>query len=174
MSLCNALSGIALFRFVAKQACFSGKSFMACRFGFIIVILTALLGVAPAKAQAGGDANGIWLTQAGDAKVRVSKCGGGICGVVVWLRDPIDPATGKPQVDDKNKNPALTKRRIIGISLFSGMRSAGPDKWSGHIYNADDGYTYTSNVSVAGPDSLKVEGCVGSLCGGENWTRSSR
>ena len=34
---------------------------------------------APAKAQA-SDPTGIWLTQAGDAKVRVSKCGGGICG----------------------------------------------------------------------------------------------
>ena len=145
---------------------------MACGFGFLIAILTVLLGAPPAKAE--GNVNGIWLTQAGDAKVRVSKCGGGICGVVIWLRDPIDPATGKPQADDKNKNPALTKRRIIGISLFSGMRSAGPGKWSGHIYNADDGNTYDSNVSVAGPDSLKVEGCVGSLCGSETWTRSSR
>jgi uncharacterized protein (DUF2147 family) len=161
------------FNLLLSKPAFSGKNFMACRFGFFIVILTALLGV-PAKARAGGDANGIWLTQAGDAKVRVSKCGGGICGVVVWLRDPIDPATGKPQVDDKNKNPALTKRRIIGISLFSGMRSAGPNKWSGHIYNADDGNIYTSNVSVAGSDSLKVEGCVGALCGSETWTRSSR
>jgi uncharacterized protein (DUF2147 family) len=147
---------------------------MACRFGFIVAILAAVLSAVPVTAQAANDVNGIWLTQAGDAKVRVSKCGGGICGVVVWLRDPIDSATGKPQVDDKNKNPALAKRRIIGISLFSGMRSAGPDKWSGHIYNADDGNTYDSNVSVAGPDSLKVEGCVGGLCGGENWTRSSR
>jgi uncharacterized protein (DUF2147 family) len=156
------------------QACFSGKNFMACRFGFVIAILTALLGAAPARAQAGGAVSGIWLTQAGDAKVRVSKCGGGICGVVVWLRDPIDPATGKPQVDDKNKNPALAKRRIVGIPLFSAMRPAGPNKWSGQIYNADDGNTYASNVSVTGPDSLKVEGCVGALCGGENWTRSSR
>jgi uncharacterized protein (DUF2147 family) len=153
---------------------FSGKISMACRFGFIIAILTALLGAPAAKAQAGGDVNGIWLTQAGDAKVRVSKCGGGICGVVVWLKDPIDPATGKPQIDDKNKNPSLAKRRIIGISLFSGMRSTGPNKWSGQIYNADDGNSYASNVSVTGPDSLKVEGCVGALCGGENWTRSAR
>jgi uncharacterized protein (DUF2147 family) len=147
---------------------------MACRFGFIVAILAALLGASTAKAQTSGNASGIWLTQAGDAKVRVSKCGGGICGVVVWLREPIDPATGKPQVDDKNKNPALAKRRIIGLPLFSGMRSAGPDKWSGHIYNADDGNIYDSNVSVAGTDSLRVEGCVGSLCGGETWTRASR
>ena len=62
------------------------------------MILASLLVPPAAQAQAGGEASGIWLTQAGDAKVRVSKCGGGICGVIVWLRDPIDPATGKPQV----------------------------------------------------------------------------
>ena len=146
---------------------------MACRFGFIIAILTALLA-APANAQTGGEASGIWLTQAGDAKVRVSKCGGGICGVVVWLKDPIDPATGKPQVDDKNPNPALTRRSIIGLTLFSGMRPVGPNKWSGRIYNADDGKTYASSISVAGPSTLRVEGCVGTLCGGEDWARASR
>jgi uncharacterized protein (DUF2147 family) len=147
---------------------------MTCRLGFIVTVLAALLGTSLAKAQAGGEVSGIWLTQAGDAKVRVSKCGGGICGVVIWLREPINPATGKPQVDDKNPNPALAKRPMIGLSLFSGMQASGPNKWSGQIYNADDGKGYASTVSVAGPDTLKVEGCVGSLCGGENWTRSGR
>jgi uncharacterized protein (DUF2147 family) len=146
---------------------------MACRFGFIIAILTALLGAPTAKAQVGGEPTGIWQTQAGDAKVRVSRCGGGICGVVVWLRDPIDSATGKPQIDDKNRNPVLAKRPMIGLPLFSGMRPAGPNKWSGQIYNADDGNTYASNISVAGPEALRVEGCMGALCGGENWTRSA-
>ena len=54
------------------------------------------------------------------------------------------------------------------------MRSVGPNQWSGRIYNADDGKIYASKVSVAGPATLKVEGCVGTLCGGEEWTRSSR
>src|SRR5580692_834390 len=79
--------------------------------------LALLVGVPTARAQAGGDVSGIWLTQAGDAKVRVSKCGGGICGVIVWLRDSIDPATGKPAVDDKNPNPALARRPMIGLPL---------------------------------------------------------
>jgi uncharacterized protein (DUF2147 family) len=147
---------------------------MAGRFGFIVAIFTVFFAAAPATAQDSGDPGGIWLTQAGDAKVRVSRCGGGICGVVVWLRDPIDAATGKPQVDDKNRNPSLARRPIIGLPLFSGMRSTGPNKWSGQIYNADDGSTYASNVSVAGPDTLRVEGCMGALCGGENWSRSAR
>jgi len=149
---------------------------MTCRFEIIIAALVALIAATPAKAQsaAAGSPDGIWLTQAGDAKIRVSRCGAGICGIVVSLKEPIDPLTGKPQVDDKNPNPALAQRRIIGLSLFSGMRPTGPNQWSGQIYNADDGKTYASKISVTGPATLKVEGCVGALCGDEDWTRSSR
>jgi uncharacterized protein (DUF2147 family) len=137
-------------------------------------MLTALFGTSPARAQAGGEVTGIWLTQAGDARVRVSKCGGGICGVIVWLRQPIDPATGKPAIDDKNPNPALAHRPMIGLPLFTGMRPVGPNKWSGQIYDADDGRSYSSSVSVSGADSLRVEGCVGAFCGGETWSRAGR
>jgi uncharacterized protein (DUF2147 family) len=147
---------------------------MASRLLFFIVVLMVLPGAFPARAQNAGDPSGIWLTQAGDARVKISKCGGGICGVIVGLKDPIDPATGKPQADDKNPNPALKRRPMIGLPLFSGMHATAPGKWSGQIYNADDGSTYASNVSVTGPDTLKVEGCVGALCGGENWTRVRR
>ena len=147
---------------------------MARGFGFVFVILAALLAAASAKAQASREVTGIWLTQAGDAKIRIRKCSGGICGVIIWLKDPINPATGKPQVDDKNPNPALARRPMIGLPLFSGMRAAAPNKWSGQIYNADDGSNYASHIAVSGPDTLRVEGCVGPLCGGETWTRSAR
>jgi uncharacterized protein (DUF2147 family) len=128
---------------------------------------------AHAVAASANNPNGIWLTQAGDAKVRVSRCGGGICGTVVWLKEPIDPATGKLQVDDKNENPALRRRRIVGLSLFIGMKTVAPNKWSGKIYNADDGKTYVSNVTLQETDTLEVQGCVGALCGSETWSRST-
>jgi uncharacterized protein (DUF2147 family) len=147
---------------------------MACKTAFIIAISAALLAAPSTRAQGAGEPGGIWLTQAGDARVRVSKCGGGICGVIVGLKQPIDPATGKPQIDDKNPNPALAKRPMIGLPLFSGMQPSGPGKWSGRIYNADDGSTYASHVTVTGADTLRVEGCMGAFCGGETWTRVGR
>jgi uncharacterized protein (DUF2147 family) len=195
----NRLYGIAQFCFVARCSLlrngsghFRSKAFelmslalafrtpdfrlMPARWmiGMLIAGLALLLGSPAARAQAGGEVSGIWLTQAGDAKVRVSKCGGGICGVVIWLKTPIDPATGQPQADDKNPNPSLRRRPIIGLPLFTGMRPDGDNKWSGQIYNADDGNSYVSHISVAGQDSLRVEGCVGMLCGGETWSRSSK
>ena len=144
---------------------------MACTRTLVIAVTAALLAATSAVAQEPG---GVWLTQAGDARVKISKCGGGICGVIVGLKEPIDPATGKPQVDDKNPNPALKKRPMIGLSLFSGMQASAPNKWSGQIYNADDGGTYVSHVTFAGGDALRVEGCVGMICGGETWTRVGR
>jgi uncharacterized protein (DUF2147 family) len=158
---------------------FSKEWFMACKTSSIMRPLSSSRSRRhcwpPHPPRAGRrDPTGVWLTQAGDARVKVSKCGGGICGVIVGLKEPIDPATGKPQVDDKNPNPALKKRPMIGLPLFSGMQPSGPNKWSGQIYNADDGGTYASSISVHGPDTLRVEGCVGALCGGETWTRVGR
>jgi uncharacterized protein (DUF2147 family) len=137
--------------------------------GLAVLLLATLIGIVPARSQA--DPSGIWLTQAGDARVQVSRCGSGICGRIVWLRDPIDSRTGQPQVDDKNANPALAQRPIIGLSIFSSMQQIAARKWSGRIYNADDGQTYDANVTLQSAQSLEVQGCVGGvLCGSEMWT----
>jgi uncharacterized protein (DUF2147 family) len=146
--------------------------FMA-RFGFVVALIAIVLSAAPSLAQS-AEPIGVWLTEKGDARVKISKCGNGICGIVVWLKEPIDRATGQPQVDDKNPNPALRTRPVIGISLFIAMRPSASGRWSGQIYNADDGGTYVSHVSFEGGDALRVEGCVGMICGGETWTRVGR
>lgn len=147
---------------------------MTFKFRLLIATSGVLLAATVAHARSGEEPTGIWQTQAGDARIRVTRCGGGLCGQVVSLRDKIDPATGKPAVDDKNPNPALRSRSMIGVQLFIDMKPAGPNKWSGQIYNSDDGKIYGSNVSVTGPSALKVEGCVGAFCGGETWTRTGR
>ncbi|WGR95196.1 DUF2147 domain-containing protein [Bradyrhizobium sp. ISRA443] len=147
---------------------------MACRLGLVTAILAVGIVVPAAHAESVAEPTGIWQTQAGDARVKISKCGGGICGVVVSLREPIDPMTGKPQVDNKNPNPSLASRPIIGLPLFSGMHPVASGKWSGQIYNADDGGTYASSITVTGENTLRVEGCVGALCGGETWTKVGR
>jgi uncharacterized protein (DUF2147 family) len=136
---------------------------------------TLLLSASVAAAMAGQlDPSGVWLTQAGDAKVAVSRCGAGICGRIIWLRDPIDRATGKPQVDDKNPNPSLAKRRIIGLQILIGMKPQNDNSWSGRIYNADDGKTYASSISLQNVTTLKIGGCAGTFCGSENWSKVSK
>jgi uncharacterized protein (DUF2147 family) len=52
------------------------------------------------------------------------------------------------------------------------MKPSGTaDKWTGHIYNSDDGETYRGSIALPSPTTLKVEGCVLSFCEAEIWTR---
>jgi uncharacterized protein (DUF2147 family) len=122
----------------------------------------------PANAQSPA---GVWLTKDQDAHVRIADCGGAICGTIVWLKEPIDRETGKPPTDGHNPDAAKRSRPLLGIQVMYGMHPSGPGKWTGHLYNANDGKTYAGNLTVLGPDSVKVEGCVIGICGGETWQR---
>ncbi|MBX9844372.1 MAG: DUF2147 domain-containing protein [Xanthobacteraceae bacterium] len=125
------------------------------------------------SAATAAEPTGTWLTQQGDARIRIAKCGANMCGTIVWLREPIDPQTGKPQVDDKNQNPALRNRRVIGLRIFA-MAPDGTGGYAGSIYNADDGQTYRSKIILRSPAQLEVQGCAGPLCGSEQWRRAGR
>jgi uncharacterized protein (DUF2147 family) len=144
---------------------------MNSKLKLFLALALLLSGWTAANAADDAAPAGLWLTEKGDARIQVSQCGSTLCGKVVWLRDPIDPATGRPQTDSKNPNASLASRPMIGVQLFVGMRPAGPGRWTGRIYNADDGGVYESNIAWMGPNTLRVEGCLGAICGGENWKK---
>jgi uncharacterized protein (DUF2147 family) len=131
-----------------------------------------LLSCAVATPSWAADPAGTWLTQDGDAKVRIARCGGGWCGSIVWLREPIDPATRKPPIDDKNPDAGKRGRPIIGVQILIGFLPSGPDRWSGRIYNPDDGNTYEGHLSIADRTHLNMQGCLIGICKAEIWGRT--
>ena len=135
----------------------------------------AVIGLlALSSAAYAAPAEGTWLSQDGATKVRLSDCGGKLCGTVVWLHEPIDRDTGKPKTDKLNPDPAKRARPMIGLQVAGGLAPDGPDKWSGRIYNADDGKTYQASFQVQSERTAKVQGCVLSvLCKSHTWTRSN-
>jgi uncharacterized protein (DUF2147 family) len=138
-----------------------------------MMAVTALaLGWAAAAGQALADgAAGTWRMSNGKVTVRVSPCGGGLCGRVVALKKPRD-GKGNPRLDKKNPNPSLRHRPVIGLTILSNMRPDGQGTWSGTIYNPDDGNTYSSSIQLLGPSTMKVNGCVaGVLCKSLNFVR---
>lgn len=144
---------------------------MHSKLKLILTLTFFLCGLSAVSLANEGSPTGLWLTEKGDARIHVTHCGSALCGKVVWLRDPIDPATGKPQTDSRNPNPDIASRPMIGVQLFIGMNPAGPGRWAGRIYNADDGSVYDGKIAMYGPGALRVEGCLGAICGGENWTK---
>jgi uncharacterized protein (DUF2147 family) len=133
-----------------------------------VISLIAALALAPA-ARAGGVV-GDWLSRDGDAVVRIAPCGETVCGTFVWLRDAIDPATGRPEIDAHNPNPALRGRRILGLTFLAGFKPAGGGRWTdGRVYDPESGHTYRAKLSPAPDGRLKLEGCLGPFCRGQIW-----
>ncbi len=131
------------------------------------LLAAILLGISSAQAA---EPTGTWLTQKGDARIHVAHCGKALCATIVWIKDAIDPKTGKPPVDESNPDPAKRNRKIVGLRIFA-MAPDGQGNWAGPIYNSDDGQTYAGKLVLRGPDELQVNGCAGALCGGEAWRR---
>lgn len=134
-----------------------------------IVALLVFSTVAPAGAA---DPAGNWLTEGG-SQVRIASCGAALCGTLVSLREPNDRETGKPKVDRNNADNAKRTRPLLGIAIVLGMKPNGPDKWAGHVYNAEDGKTYSGYLTLTSASELKLQGCIagGLICKSQTWTR---
>lgn len=138
----------------------------------IIAAIVAAVFVTSARPVDARDVLGLWLTKDRDAKVRIANCGGSLCGSIAWLAQPVDRETGRPAADKSNPDPSRRNRPLIGVRIF-GMQPAGPDRWSGPIYNADDGKTYSGTIELLGPNALKIQGCLGPFCDYEIWARTN-
>jgi uncharacterized protein (DUF2147 family) len=130
---------------------------------FPIIVLASL--VSPAAAA---DPTGEWLVAEGDARIRIEPCADALWGVIAWTEKPAG-------TDENNPDPAMRSRSIIGLPILLNMKRVEANRWDGQVYNAENGKTYTSHISLVKDDVLRIEGCVfgGLFCGGENWTRFS-
>lgn len=137
------------------------------------VTLTALalagglfMGAGGAYAQTAEDAFGTWKHPDNGSNISIYQCGGGLCAKVVKVADP-------SRKDEKNPDPKLRTRPVVGVVIMNGAKKSGDKGWSGKLYNTQDGETYSGNVTVVSKNTLKLEGCVmgGLICQGPTWTR---
>jgi uncharacterized protein (DUF2147 family) len=136
----------------------------ACTLAYLGIALSG--GIAPAAA----DPRGVWQAMDG-SRVRIASCGGALCGTMVSASTPTDPATGRPWTDKNNPDAGKRNRPLIGLMVLISMRPSGPSKWSGQLYDNDRGQTFEGHIQEQGPSTIRVEGCLGAMCGGENMTR---
>jgi uncharacterized protein (DUF2147 family) len=135
--------------------------------GAVLALVCA--GVEPAFA----DPKGVWLDKDGGT-VRIRACGGALCGTIASVKPRLDPETGRPWTDKKNADPGKRVRPLVGVQVLIAMRSNEPRKWSGRLYNPDDGKIYSGNLIELDSGAIRVEGCWLGMCGGENLRRVGR
>ena len=139
-------------------------------FGSVALVLAAL--AAATSTSFAADPTGTWLSQDGDSKIKITHCGQAICGNLAWLKQPND-ANGKPKLDANNADAGKRNRPVLGVPVILGMKPDGADKWSGQVYNAEDGKTYSGSFTLAGANKAEIKGCVAIICKTRTWTRSN-
>ena len=131
-----------------------------------VVAAAFLFGIA---AQA--DPVGTWLTDSGKSKVKIETCEAGLCGTIIWLKNPLN-ADGTDLRDSKNADESLRERKLVGTEVISGFAEVRPGRWTGgKIYNPEDGRTYDSRLVERDENTLTVRGCVLFICRSQTWTR---
>jgi len=131
-----------------------------------LAMLAALFGASSASA----DPKGLWLAQDG-AHVKVAMCGGALCAIIATPKSAYDPETGRPWTDKHNPDPAQRGRPLVGVPVLYGLVQEGPGRWSGRLYNIDNGNSYAGHLLELGPTTIRVEGCAIGICGGQNMSR---
>src|ERR1043165_3387097 len=130
-------------------------------------LVLASFSLAPALA----DPAGRWVGKDGGT-IRVQPCGPDLCAVIATMKPPLDPATGRPWTDKNNPDGAKRSRPLIGVEVLSGMRPMAPRKWTGTLYDPDRGITLSGNLLELDQDTIRIEGCLLFLCGGEELHRA--
>jgi uncharacterized protein (DUF2147 family) len=100
--------------------------------------------------------------------VRIAPCGAELCGNVAWIKE------GAPTVDVNNPDPTKRSRPLLGSAVLLSLKPSGANQWTGSLYDAEDGRTYTGKLTVIDERHVKVAGCVlgGLLCQSQTWTRT--
>ncbi|TCJ14436.1 DUF2147 domain-containing protein [Flaviaesturariibacter flavus] len=122
----------------------------------LLVSFAILTSAIAATAQ--DAAVGKWWTPKRDGQIEVFKATSGkYFGKLIWGKTP-----GKK--DEKNPDPALRSRDLVGINLFTGFAYDADDKeWvDGKIYDPTSGKTYSCKLWLTDNNKvMNVRGYIG-------------
>ena len=144
---------------------------------FAVFMLLSFLGMKViAQKPKPGDILGIWFNEEKTSKLQVYQVGTKFFAKIVWLKDPLDKATGKPRIDNLNPDAKLKNSPLLGLVVLKDFVFDGDNEWkNGTIYDPKNGKNYSCYIKPDdSPNKLKIRGYVGvSLLGRTTyWTRT--
>ncbi|RVU25722.1 DUF2147 domain-containing protein [Sandaracinomonas limnophila] len=111
---------------------------------------------------------GEWLSEPKDGKILIFKQGDKYFGKISWSKR-VSPK------DEKNPDPALRSKELLGLVILKNFKFNGEHWESGTIYDPHSGKTYDCTLKLRNQNkTLDIRGFVGvSLFGRTStWTRS--
>ncbi|MGI9223010.1 MAG: DUF2147 domain-containing protein [Woeseiaceae bacterium] len=124
-----------------------------------VALLAGLTGPADSVSGTVPAIDGTWLSGDGDGWIEISTTRDTLSGIIAGSPNA---SPERPDTDEKNPDPALRDRPLVGLELFAGFEYDGNGRWSGGtIYDPNSGKTYRCIVTVVDEETLKVRGYVG-------------
>jgi len=118
-----------------------------------IVCALMLLTIAHSRPAAAAVPLGTWMF-ANRVALQIFDCSGSLCGRIVWLLRPDNPA-GQPDIDSLNPDPALRQRHLCGLTIIWDLQPNGQDHWTkGWLYDPKDGITYNVDAELTSPSTI--------------------
>ena len=103
-----------------------------------------------------------WRNPGNSVHIRITPCGEGVCGTVIWASEKAKADARKGGTD-----------RLVGANLFREFREVAPGKYKGKVFVPDMNRTFSGQMRIEG-DSMIGRGCVlGFICKSQTWTRIS-
>jgi uncharacterized protein (DUF2147 family) len=127
----------------------------------------------------GDDIIGNWKNGEGTGVIQIYKTTTGhYAGKIVWLKEPIDPETGKPKLDKRNPDESKRAQPTLGLINMGAFQydEEGKEWKNGFIYDPKTGKEYSCKISMKNMNTLEVRGFIGvSLFGRtDTWSRQVR
>ncbi len=126
------------------------------------LLLASLVATsAPAAPRAAGP-EGVWRNGRDTVRIRVQRCGRGLCGRVVQA------APAAQQAAAQGGTP-----RLVGTDLFRALERGEGGLWYGEVYVPDLGRAVEGSLEQVDRNTLVAEGCLfaGFGCKTQEWTR---
>lgn len=141
-------------------------TFRISSWDLLVGALALTLFASAAWSGSGQSVFGVWQHPENGSRIEVYPCQlGKACIRIVVTGDG-------QQHDDKNLQPELRTRPIIGLTIMSGAGRTDDGGWSGRLYNRTDGQFYDGYLAPVGTDKLKLTGCaMVVLCRSMIWQR---
>ena len=121
----------------------------------VAAIATVAGGIGPALAA---EPTGLWFDHTGRGAVEIVKCGGNLCGRLVWLKNP-------------------SHKQGCGLQIIGDVKPVAGGKWDGGWVidpEKDLSTKYSVELTPVGPKALKVVGYMGTKLFSETmmWKRA--
>jgi len=159
---------------LGDQTLMTSVSYLRRIFIATLLAAAALPPSASAQSDPAAAVSGVWIDDEGRAGIEIKRCSSGVCGTIVWLKDPKQP-NGKMLTDQNNPDMSKRSRPICGLQIIGEGSPAEKGAWDGGwVYDPEEGKSYSVELTPKDGKSLQVHGYLGVKALGETmtWTRA--